>query len=122
MQRFRNKILAYFLTLFIAMMVLLFLGLRYGLPFTGFKGLYESVRLEAFNHFSLVADLKKERLLHWLEERRDDARILAGNPMVASSVEKIISFLREKKGARMGKTVDGKRSGTHFDKNPFTWR
>ncbi len=119
MQRFRNKILAYFLTLFIAMMVLLFLGLRYGLPFTGFKGLYESVRLEAFNHFSLVADLKKERLLHWLEERRDDARILAGNPMVASSVEKIISFLREKKRGADGENGGRKAVWNALRQEPF---
>jgi signal transduction histidine kinase len=35
---------------------------------------------------NLVADLKKERLLRWMEERRNDARVVARNPLVQDNM------------------------------------
>ncbi len=103
----RTRILVRFVVLFIFVMAATMLVLRDGLPFSRFPGIYESFRSEAFDHFSTIADIKKERMMRWLEERRDDAAVLARNPELVQKVERISSFLREHAGGTMpGKNAE----------------
>jgi len=60
------------------------MGLQ-GVPFTGFAGRVERSTDEAFRSLNLIADLNKERMVRWLEERRDDAHVLAENAFIANS-------------------------------------
>lgn len=67
----------------------------YGVPFTGFGGETEQLRADVFAGLNLVADLKKERLLRWLEERRDDATVIAESPAFGSNVSQVLSAVQE---------------------------
>ena len=48
----------------------------YGIPLTPFKGEYRQHKSLALQNLGLVADLKKDRLLLWMKERRGDAEAL----------------------------------------------
>lgn len=63
-----------------------------GLPFTDFEGWEVNAKREAIRSLSLVADLRKERLMSWIRERRGDAQVMAeyipieaGLPLLFSS-------------------------------------
>ncbi|MCK5199409.1 MAG: HAMP domain-containing protein, partial [Spirochaetales bacterium] len=55
-----------------------------GLPFTSYEGRIEEQREKTFTGLTLVADRKKEELLRWIDERRGDTHVTAGNASVAS--------------------------------------
>ncbi|MHC4696861.1 MAG: PAS domain S-box protein [Planctomycetota bacterium] len=61
------------------------LGLR-GVPLTPYLGRVAHEKAEVFGSLSLTADLKKQLLLRWLEELRDDAHVNARNQLVADAV------------------------------------
>lgn len=71
----KNRMLVYFGVLFTAVIVILKLTDLYGIPFTKYEGNLRKLQSEAFRELSLVAELKKERLLRWMEERREDTII-----------------------------------------------
>ncbi|RKZ35234.1 MAG: hypothetical protein DRQ37_06850 [Gammaproteobacteria bacterium] len=61
----------------------------YGLPQAGISGDFYEKRREAYHDLSLLADEKKNRLLNWLEERRDDARVLAYTSTLSGLVDRV---------------------------------
>lgn len=67
-----------------------------GVPLLGFQGDAREVRAEVFRSLSLTADLKKERLLGWLEGRRDDVHVLAESELVRRSVAALLSSADER--------------------------
>lgn len=78
----------------------------YGLPFSSFRGLIEERRTEVVKSLNLTADLKKERLLRWLEERRDDAAVLTNSAIVRSQVGYLTSAVnRKKRDGRVGEKL-----------------
>jgi signal transduction histidine kinase len=85
--------------LFAAFFAAFFVIERYGLPLSGFEGHVEEKRTEAFKSLSLAADLKKERLLRWLEERRDDAVVITQSAIVKSHLEDLDNVIRREKEA-----------------------
>jgi PAS domain S-box-containing protein len=68
----------------------------WGIPFTRYSGTYAADRSEAIRDLSLVADLKKEGLLRWLEERKNNARRLSNDEFVRSSVGQLAQSVQER--------------------------
>ncbi len=66
----------FFGLLFAIMLIIVGLSVMYGIPFTTFKGEYRQHKSLALQNLGLVADLKKDRLLLWMKERRGDAEAL----------------------------------------------
>ncbi|MEF9427371.1 MAG: cache domain-containing protein, partial [Candidatus Mariimomonas ferrooxydans] len=67
------------------MVAIVFINI-YGVPFTSYAGRQGQRRIEAFKSLSLIADLKKERLLRWIEERNDDIHVFSSNGLVVANV------------------------------------
>ncbi|MEJ2718922.1 MAG: PAS domain S-box protein [Deltaproteobacteria bacterium] len=92
--------------------------LLFGMPFTSHRGIYEQERAQVVTNLGFVADLKKERLLMWLRERKSDIRVLAASADVRTAVEKVNAFLRsghpggEVGGASWAQGEDGPGSQT----------
>lgn len=82
----RSKMLVYFGLLTVLTIVALKWVDFYGMPFTSFGGYYKIWQSEEFRQLSLVADLKKDRLLRWIAERRGDAKAVAGNRLLGTQV------------------------------------
>jgi PAS domain S-box-containing protein len=91
----RKKLTVSFSFLFLAILIALILTGLFGMPFIPFAGSWGQQRAEAFKSLNLVADLKKERLLRWLEERRDDSRVLAESNLVKTGVFRLRSIIHE---------------------------
>ncbi len=68
--------LSFGLTFVVILAIIKTIGLT-GIPFTDYSGRYGDRKAEALRSLELIADLKKERLLRWLEERRDNIRVSA---------------------------------------------
>lgn len=67
----------------------------YGMPFTDFTGEYGQHRDIEFQNLNLIAELKKERLLRWIEERKDDARVIANSSILNTYINRLL-LLQEK--------------------------
>lgn len=65
-----------------------------GIPFTEFRGEIREARMEAFRDLNLAADLKSERLLRWLEERRDDVRVIARSGLSGNLGQSVLLAVR----------------------------
>jgi len=64
----------------------LWFSLAFVSVFTSYEGTLGERKAETFGDLDLIADLKKERITRWLEERRDDARLSAANDMIEKAV------------------------------------
>jgi len=73
--------------LFVATLVLTHAIRIFGIPHTDYRGSFEEARSEALRDLSLVARIKKERFLAWLEERKGDARALAASSAAVRAVK-----------------------------------
>ena len=91
----RSKVFIYFGSIFTITLVLFVLSEMFGIPFTNFKGEYEQHQSDVFRNLNLVADLKKERLKLWMEERRGDARVLSESTMIKSYVGTLLPLVDE---------------------------
>lgn len=66
-----------------------------GVPFVpSWSGHVGVERTEVFRALNLIADLKKEQLERWIEERRGDAHLVAGNPFVGNAVDHLLNASR----------------------------
>jgi PAS domain S-box-containing protein len=86
----------------------------FGLPFTSETGLYHHARAQALRNLGLVADLKKERLELWLQERKSDALVVASNRTVIEALEtwqRRSSGNRDGIGARIDSDILASESG-----------
>ncbi|MFQ5686427.1 MAG: ATP-binding protein [Candidatus Scalindua sp.] len=91
----RSKMLIYFGSMFIIVLIMFLLSDIFGIPFTTFRGSYKQEQSEVFQNLSLVADLKKERLLRWIEERRDDSRVLSESSIIRSYIASLLPVIHE---------------------------
>lgn len=91
----RSKMLIYFGSMFIMILIIFVLSEIFGIPFTTFKGEYKQHQSEVFQNLNLFADLKKERLLRWMEERRDDSKVISESTMVRSHVASLLPLIDE---------------------------
>jgi PAS domain S-box-containing protein len=91
----RTKLIVYFCLLFTIVLVLVGIFNTFGIPFSTYAGRQGEQREEAFQSLSLVADLKQERLLRWIEERRDDAHMISDNDLIRTSVSQLLQIANE---------------------------
>jgi signal transduction histidine kinase/ActR/RegA family two-component response regulator len=77
--------------------------MTYGLPSLGFPGIYSEERAKVVSNLELVADLKKERLKLWIQERREDVIILTESAFVQSATLQIREAFHDK--SRTGKPL-----------------
>jgi two-component sensor histidine kinase/HAMP domain-containing protein len=87
--KLRTKIILFFALFFIVLMALIETVTVYGVPFTRFEGERRKIEAETFRKLNLVADLKKERLLRWIEERSDNVDVLVESPIIIDSVQQV---------------------------------
>jgi signal transduction histidine kinase len=88
----RSRMLFYFGLTFAVILVIIKMVEIYGAPFTAFEGEYKDQQREIFNNLNTIADLKKERLMRWLADRQDDARVLAKSGMIKKRVKEICAL------------------------------
>ncbi len=99
-----SKIVASFGILFVAILSMSGFLLAFGIPFTDFVGFYGRERDEVFRSLSLTADLKKERFVSWLAERKKDARFISDTSIAESSVKQLRERVQE--NPRRGASAD----------------
>ncbi len=87
-------VILFSLVFVIALVVMEFVDFL-GVPFTTYNGRFGDARVEAIKGLDLIADLKEERLLRWIEERRDDIHVLARNRSIAAQVEALRSAVEQ---------------------------
>ncbi len=90
----RSQLLTYFLSLFYISIGLISLIFLFGIPSTPLEGMIKETIKDNFTHLNFIADLKKERLQLWLEERRDDVRLITQSPLF---LHELHEFLPKKK-------------------------
>lgn len=78
---------------------------RFGLPFSSFEGRIREKESEALKALNLTADLKKERLLLWIEERKADSIVLTENPVI----RKYVADLEKMYRGSMAEGITGER-------------
>ena len=93
---FRSRMVLSFGALFALTVVGMLLLELYGLPGTGLRGEMSRLRSEEVKDLDLVANLKKERLMRWLEERRDNVAVLAQSTVVGSQVLQLGAVMRDR--------------------------
>jgi len=91
----RTKLIVSFSLLFVAVLAMVKLIGIMGVPFTSYSGRQGEQRKEAFKNLNLIAALKKERLLRWMEERRDDIHVTATNDFTVSNVVQLRAVIHE---------------------------
>jgi hypothetical protein len=91
----RWKLLVSFGLLVLGTLVLIFSIRSFGLPFTSFKGANEAALEAEFRNLSLVADLKQDRLVFWLAERKTDAWFWSHTALVERSAQQLSEFIRK---------------------------
>lgn len=91
----RSKMNLYFGLMFVIIWMVVNLFEMYGIPFTKYGGEISQHKSITFKQLNLVADLKKERLLRWIEERKDDAAVLSNSGITMFYVSKILQLIRE---------------------------
>ena len=105
---FRMKMALGFGGIFALTVILVVAFMRFGIPFTGYSGSYGAERSKALNILDLVADLKAERLSLWLEERKDDARLLSQQYEVRTLLDALRTLVENDRGS--GKSLEGIQS------------
>ncbi len=92
----KTKMLISFGLMFTTMLIIVELVSIYGIPFTNFDGEKKEHQSNVFRSLNLIADLKKERLLRWMEERRDDTKVICESSLLRSQVANLSLFISEK--------------------------
>lgn len=62
--------------LFAVILIVVSLVRTFGIPLSADRGSYGEARVEALKQLGLIADITKDRLSSWLEERKGDARAI----------------------------------------------
>ena len=82
----RSRMALGFGALFTCVLLLVGFSMIFGIPFTSNTGYYGQEKSQVLRNLSLVADLKKERLLVWLNERKGDAQVMAQSYALTSFI------------------------------------
>lgn len=111
----RTRLSVYFCLLFLVILIAIETINIIGVPFIPDTGWQSQQQAEVFGSLNLIADLKKERLLRWLEERRDDIHVTAENDFTTSAVSELLGIIGElkagsKENAMLWSAVSEKKS------------
>lgn len=82
----RIKLIFYFSLFFVVILTAIVLLELKGIPFIPNSGTLNQLKIEAARGLNLVADLKKGRILRWIEERRDDIHAFSQNDFTATVI------------------------------------
>ncbi len=85
----RTRMALGFSVLFAVVLLLVSLIRTFGLPWTSNRGSFGDAQAMVLRQLSLLADVKKERLLLWFEERKSDAAVLAQSEALTSFFRKL---------------------------------
>lgn len=85
----RAQMLGSFLLLISCALFMITALYLYGIPFSQYAGIIEETERNSFATLNLIADLKKEQLERWMQERRSDIRLLAENVLVIDSLRSL---------------------------------
>lgn len=85
----QSKMLLYFGLLFTALLMLSSILRIYGVPFTSFTGEYTQRQQEFFHELGLIADLKQNYFMNWLDGRVNDVQTHATNPLLHAQLQLI---------------------------------
>lgn len=96
----RTRTALYFGALFAAILLVVSLVRTFGLPWTSDSGSYGLQQALVMKQLAFLADVEKERLRLWIEERKHDAREFAERRAVVTSVIKLLPLIREDDGHR----------------------
>jgi len=94
-QSLRTKLIVYFCLVFVVVLLAAQAVAVMGVPFTSYGGRLGQQKTEAFRSLNLIADLKKDRLLRWLERRRHSADAIFDNDMVRANVALLCAKIGE---------------------------
>ncbi len=89
------KLVLLLCTLFLFGVCLIAAVVYWGLPLTPLSGGRAQRRAEAFDKLGFAADLKKERVLRWLHERRQDIDVMAKSDLVRLQVRRLRAAIAE---------------------------
>ncbi len=91
----RTKMALYFGALFAVVLLVVSLVRTFGLPWTSDSGSYGLQQALVMKQLAFLADVEKERLRLWVEERKHDAKEFAERRAVVSSISKILGLIRK---------------------------
>ena len=91
----RTRLIVTFSLVFVVILVIIEWIHIMGVPFTKYSGRWESERKEAFRSLNLIAGLKKERLLDWMEEQRNNIHVTANQECIVSNVIQLQEMIRD---------------------------
>ncbi len=89
----RSQMLFFFGSIFFIIFMAMQLSEQFGLPFSDLRGEYYDNRCQVFKNISLIADLKKEKLISWMNERKSDATTLSEATIIVSYVNRLKNVL-----------------------------
>ncbi len=89
----RTKLIISFSLLFATILLIIELVDIAGLPLTS-SGRWAQQRAEVSRSLNLIADLKKDRLLRWLEDRDNDIHVFSDNELVEANVTVLQAAIR----------------------------
>jgi len=90
----RTKLIVSFSLLFLTFLVIIEMITMFGIPFTPYAGRQGFLKKEAFNKLDLVADLKKQRIVGWIEELKEYARSTSGNEILMENLGSLMEIRR----------------------------
>ncbi|MBF0128205.1 MAG: cache domain-containing protein [Magnetococcales bacterium] len=76
----RARLIFWSSLLFLAMLCCIVYGIIWGVPHTRFDGRVGQLRAETFRRLGLIANLHKEQIEIWLEDKQKDVRVIARTP------------------------------------------
>jgi signal transduction histidine kinase len=82
----RTKLIFYFSAMIIVIFVAKEASDELGIPFTRYTGHYRDETNATFKKLSLIADLKRDLVQRWLNERREDVTWFAENDMLGTAI------------------------------------
>ena len=96
--RSRRSLRFWIFFIFVGFLVLTIVSISlvrsFGIPWLGISGLYQDMEKTEIEFLQLVADLKKEHLEMWLQERESDMNVLAENSFARRDISKICQAAR----------------------------
>lgn len=91
---FRTRILLFFAAILGLILAVTLLIQLFGIPFSSYRGIYHQIEKENERTLSLGADMAKERLVSWFDERKGDALVLSEIPANKTETERLGRFMR----------------------------
>ena len=85
----RAKLIVCFSLLFAAVLIVVELTAIQGIPYTPHIGRIKQHRTETFQNLNLIADMKRDRLMRWLQEFRDDIATFSNMSFVRTRVTEL---------------------------------